>query len=209
MLARLRSVWAITFGTRSSRSRISSLPSASEVRFALRASTEIACRRCSGSAISVCTGISVMPTWLPRSPPLFWPRRDSGTPAIMVASGNSPLLARYWRNAPPTIARNRSFTVASPTRWRILRKSASGRLTASNTRCEETLPLKRVSGDSSGLSAPRSPASTRRSFDCSGTPSSRIFTIASLPRPATRRAVVSANRARAGTFSALWTSARE
>ncbi len=88
------SVRLIGVGRYSSRSRASSLPTASLTRFEVCALWLMACSRSSGSAMSECTGISVKPTWLPRSPPFSSPRSVIGTIATIDESGSSPLSSR-------------------------------------------------------------------------------------------------------------------
>ena len=106
--------------------------------------------------------------------------------------------------------RNWSLIVAFGTTLRTLRKSASGSSTTSNTRCAETLPLKRVCGGMRGSSVARSPVSSERTLPMKPrSPWPLNFVIASAPSEAIRRAVPSEKRAKLGRRSTLCTSARE
>jgi hypothetical protein len=86
--------FATMLGSVSSRSRATSLPIAFVTRLAMAEDSTTARSRSSGSSISVCTGITVNPTWLPRSPPFSSPRKVIGTIATIVASGSSFFPAR-------------------------------------------------------------------------------------------------------------------
>ncbi len=87
--------------------------------------------------------------------------------------------------------------------------SANGSPTASNTRCAETLPLKRVWGGSLDSSGLRSPDNRVFNWGTSRVRSSGRLPTASAPSDPRRRTVSNEKRASDGSLSTFCSTARE
>ncbi len=96
--------------------------------------------------MSVRIGRLIVDTMLPAALRFSSGRAETGAIATSDSSGNSPLESRYRLSAPPQTLTITSLTVAPPTRLLIARTSSREKLRPSNTRCGETLSLKRVCG---------------------------------------------------------------
>ena len=94
--------------------------------------------------MSECRDTVIKPTILPPALRSSLLRTSIGHPLTKVFSGSAFLADKYLRSAPEMIQSMASLMVAPDTVFLMARISSKAKGTASQTRCEEILPWKRV-----------------------------------------------------------------